>query len=117
MLNNIPVHITPRTDSMRKKNLRSKNICNLVQIPRAKPFSNLTVHLWNADCLSNKTTTLLDHILLFDVDVMVVIETWFSEDDAVKIGECTPPSYEFLNFPRGSTTSGGGIGIIYKKNH
>jgi len=58
---------------------------------------------------------LVDHVLEYDVDVMLITETWLFNDDQVVIGECTPPGYAFLNFPRGSVTHGGGIGILFKK--
>ena len=32
------------------------------------------------------------------------------------IGECIPPGYTFLSFPRDSATAGGGIGILHKKS-
>ena len=99
-----------------RKSAHTSNICNLRPIPRAKPFSNLIVHLWNANSLRNKTVTLSDHVLSYDVDIMIVVETWLSDDDMVIIGECTPPGYEFLSFPRGSAHYGGGIGILYKKS-
>ncbi|XP_072025193.1 uncharacterized protein [Amphiura filiformis] len=36
-------------------------------------------------------------------------------NDSVVIGECTPPSYDFLNFPRG-TSDHGGIAFIHKQS-
>ncbi|XP_072042751.1 uncharacterized protein [Amphiura filiformis] len=39
-----------------------------------------------------------------------------AEADLVIVGECTPPGYDFINAPRGSSTYGGGIGILYKKS-
>jgi len=76
----------------------------------------MTVHLWNATSIRNKTLTLQDHILTYDVDIMLVTETWLSENDGVIVGECTPPGYEFFNYLRGSVNYGGGIGIIAKKS-
>jgi hypothetical protein len=48
---------------------------------------------------------------------MIITETWLLETDGVIVGECTPyaPSYDFLNYIRGGTNYGGGIGIVYKK--
>ena len=92
------------------------NCSNLRPIPRSPPLHNITVHLWNGNSIRNKTLTLLDHVLSYDVDIMVIVETKLLEDDAVVIGEFTPPGYEFFNYPRGSTTYGGGVGILSKKS-
>ena len=98
-----------------KEQPRYRNISNLRPIARTQPYSNFTVHCWNANRIRNKTITLVDHVIEYDVDIMVITETWLAEDDSVVIGECKPPGYEFLNFPRGGSRQGGGIGILYKK--
>ena len=74
-----------------------RNLNNLKTLPRVKPHSNLCVHSWNAQSIGNKTVILTDHILEYDVDIMFINETWLAENDSVKIGECTPPGYEFIN--------------------
>jgi hypothetical protein len=76
----------------------------------------LTVHSWNAQSIGNKTAILVDHVLENDIDLMFLSETWLFPTDTVIIGELTPPSYKFLNFPRDSVNRGGGIGVLYKQS-
>ncbi|XP_072041020.1 uncharacterized protein [Amphiura filiformis] len=73
----------------------------------------LSIRLWNAYSLRYKTTTVSDYLLDDDVDAIFVTETWLNVNDSVVIGECTPPGYNFYNFPRG-TSNHGGIAVIYK---
>ena len=74
------------------------------------------MHVWNANSIRNKASTILNHVLSHDVDIMCIVETKLLVDAHVVIGEVTPPGYEFFNYPRGSTTYGGGIGILAKKS-
>ena len=74
-----------------KEQLQCRNTSNLRPIARTKPYSNLTVHCWNANRIRNKTITLFDHVIAYDVDIMFITETWLAEDDSVVIGECKPP--------------------------
>ena len=43
-------------------------------------------------------------------------ETWLNDNDSVIIGECTPPGYDFINFPRTTDPSHGGIAVVFKKS-
>ncbi len=72
--------------------------------------------LWNAKSARNKTINIADNIIENDVDIMVLTETWLKEEDQVKVGELTPPGCSFLDYPRGASTYGGGIGIIFKSD-
>ena len=92
------------------------NVSNLIPVPKAKPSVYLEVHTWNARSISNKTVTLLDHVIEHDVDIMFINETWLAENDPVVIGECTPPGYDFINHPRGNNDEHGGIGVLFKKS-
>ncbi|XP_072024913.1 uncharacterized protein [Amphiura filiformis] len=91
-----------------------RNASNLRPIARTKPYSNLTVHHWNANRITNKTTTLVDHVIEYDVDIMFITETWLAENDLVVIGECKPLVMSF-EFPKRGGRDGGGIGVLYKK--
>ena len=113
----IPVHVNPRKlNKTIEHNHNFIDHSNLIPITCSSPLRNLTFHLWNATSIRNKTVALLDHILTYDVDVMLIVETWLIESDSVIVGECTPPGYEFFNYIRGSPNYGGGIGIIAKKS-
>ncbi len=74
---------------------------------------NLTVHLWNARSVRNKTIAIIDDIIDNDIDLFIITETWLAEDDPVVIGELLPPGYSFMSFPRKSDEHGG-LGIIHK---
>lgn len=91
------------------------NLTNLTPLPRSKPFSNLSVHTWNARSIGNKTDILLDYVIENDADIMFLNETWLADNDSVVIGELTPPGYDFINVPRGSSNHGG-LGILFKKS-
>ena len=114
--NPIAVHISNSYSASLRENLRTSNCSNLRSIPHSSPFDNVTMHVWNANSIRNKASTILDHVLSHDVDIMCIVETKLLVDDPVVIGEVTPPGYEFFNYPRGSTTYGGGIGILAKKS-
>ncbi|XP_072018281.1 uncharacterized protein [Amphiura filiformis] len=75
----------------------------------------LNIRIWNAQSLRNRTTTISDYLIQDNVDIMFVTESWLNINDSVVIGECTPPSYDFLNFPRG-TSDHGGIAFIHKQS-
>ena len=79
------------------------------------PDKYLNARLWNAQSLRNKTITVSDYLIQENVDIMFITETWLNINDSVVIGECTPPSYDFLNFPRG-TSYHGGIAFIHKQS-
>ena len=114
----IPIISSCDRNTTKRHDQSGRNITNLKAIHRSDPFSNLTVHSWNAQSLRNKTTTLVEHVKDHDVDIMFITETKLSEDDRVVIGECTLPGYEFLNFPRQNIRirQAGGIGVLFKKS-
>jgi hypothetical protein len=60
-----------------------RNMSNLRSIPHVKPFPNLTIHTWNAQSVRNKDVTLVEHVLLKDVDIMLITESWLRKDDMV----------------------------------
>ena len=91
------------------------NLNNLKTFPRVKPYSNLCVHTWNAQSIENKTHILTDHILEYNVGIMFINKTWLNNNDSVIIGECTPPGYYFINCPRTTDPSHGGIAVVFKK--
>ncbi len=114
-----PITVTqlPRT-RICNKSRTGHNPNNLHPI-KCKPSQNihdgtLRVCVWNAHSIRNKTAILSDYITQRDTDAMFLTETWLYQDDHVVIGECSPPGYSFINFPRGGTDFHGGIGVIYK---
>ena len=118
--NPIPVHISNSYSARLRENLRTSNCSYLRSIPHSSPFDNVTMHVWNANSIRNKTSTILDHVMLY-VDIMCIVETKLLVVigvivDPIVIGEVTPPGYEFFNYLPGSTNYGGGIGIFAKKS-
>ncbi len=89
---------------------------NLKTLPKPNPsISNGTnVCLWNARSIRNKRIELTDYVCTKDVDIMVIVESWCKDSDHVAIGECTPPGYSLLNFPRDSSNNGGGVAMLFK---
>ena len=54
-------------------------------VARTKPYSNLTVYCWNANRVRNKTITLVNHVIEYDVDIIIITETWLAEDDSASV--------------------------------
>ena len=65
--------------------MRISSCANLRSIPRSSPFDNATMHVWNANSIRNKTSTILDHALSHNVDIMCIVETKLLVDDPVVI--------------------------------
>ena len=100
-----------------QNNVDSKNMSHVNSSSTTSPDNcdrSLTVHCWNANSIRNKSTTLVEHIIDYDVDIMFLVETKVKAEETVVLGECTPPGYKFLSFPR-CERLGGGIGIVYKE--
>ncbi|XP_072021288.1 uncharacterized protein [Amphiura filiformis] len=112
--NQIPVIISNSRSNIYVGGQNGCNTNNLIPISRAKPFSNLSVYHWNARSIGNKTVTLVDYVIEKDIDIFFITETWLAVEDPVVIGNCTPPGYEFISIPRG-TSNHGGIGVLFKK--
>jgi exonuclease III len=90
------------------------NVFNLCPI-KPHDSNQLSVHLWNARSIGNKTTQTYDYVLEQDVDVFLLTETWRKSTDHPIIAEVTPVGYSFINVHRDdSQERGGGIGILYK---
>ncbi|XP_072022081.1 uncharacterized protein [Amphiura filiformis] len=84
---------------------------HLVKLPRHGQY--LDIRSWNARSIGNKTVFVCDYVIEHDVDILFLQETWLDEYDTTKIGEFTPPGYNFINVPR-SIRGGGGVGALFK---
>ena len=58
--------------------------------------NSLKVCHWNARSLKNKSLILADYVISHDVDIMLLTETWLSDEDDTIIKEITPPGYVIL---------------------
>lgn len=92
---------------------RGVNKNNLQYIRTVDPSSRLSLHLMNTRSIRNKTVGIYDYAIDEDVDILVITETWLSEDDPAVIQELKPSGYSFMNIARGKDPHGG-IGILYK---
>ena len=69
--------------------------------------------MFNARSINNKTTSIVDHIIEHDLDIIAFCETWLysSEQDNIVMHDVTPDGYEFLHAPR-LHSSGGGVAVL-----
>lgn len=78
---------------------------------------NLAIHYTNARSVRNKTDTLYEHIVSYDLDVFIITETWLKDTtkkDKVTIKNLLPDGYSYKSCNREGKKGGGGIIIIYK---
>ncbi|ELU03021.1 hypothetical protein CAPTEDRAFT_201842 [Capitella teleta] len=73
---------------------------------------NITVDLFNARSISNKSEMLRERIVDKAIDILALTETGQREgDDATEIEIC-PPGYKFIGIPMFSCMRGGGVGFV-----
>ncbi|ELT99034.1 hypothetical protein CAPTEDRAFT_212467 [Capitella teleta] len=75
---------------------------------------NITVDLFNARSISNKSEMLRERIYTVDksTDILALTETWLREGDDATTMEICPPGYKFIGMPRYSCVRGGGVGFV-----
>ena len=89
---------------------------NLIQCLRSiNTKSGLSMLLLNARSARNKTTSICEHILDNNSDMVAVTETWFNELDAASINDLTPPNFSFIGADRDGR-KGGGVALLHKDN-
>ncbi len=66
-----------------------------------RPNSQVKLSLWNAQSARNKALDIADFIAEYELDILVLTETWLRQqgDEAI-ITEMMPPSYSFQHVPR-----------------
>ena len=105
------VSMRPTSGGVRLTNLTYPKLSN----PPA--FKKLSMTLFNARSVRNKTATLYDKVVSDNIDLLAITETWLTQDrDDPIICQLTPEGYKFHNVPRQSQTRGGGVGLLYKSN-
>ena len=79
-------------------------------------ISKITCGLINIQSVGNKTNKIKSLIEELNLDVLILTETWLSNDisDSSKIKEMIPKSHNFYHIPR-ENRSGGGVGVLIKK--
>lgn len=89
---------TPRESNQvyaRQTGVNHESLCQ-VKMSASNNDSKITLHLWNARSVRNKTVGLFDHIVENDVDMMVITEKWLSKNESAVIQEMKPPGYSFF---------------------
>ena len=83
--------------------------------PKACTSKPLDFSLLNARSIRNKSLSIKDMIVEYDIDVLALTETWLRSDDSDDhiIQNICPTGYELYSVPRGS--KGGGVALLYKK--
>ena len=116
----IPVRITPRHETPQVAHKKKRQ---LVRVPPHSGFSKGThVKLGYINCRSarNKTASILNFIIENDLDLLAMVETWFSaEGDEANLQELTPEGYLYKHAPRPTPadhSNGGGIALVYHSN-
>ena len=111
-----PVHLWPSW--LRPE---SRNFSCLRTLPKQTPSCNnvptlVKCLMLNTQSIRNKTTELLELVEEQEIDIVFVTETWLAADkrDDAFVAELTQPGFVFENFPRGTSSSGGGIGVLLK---
>ena len=74
---------------------------NLIQCLRSiNPKSGLLMLLLNVRSARNKTTSISEHILDNNSDMVAVTETWLNEFDAANINDLSSPNFSFFGADR-----------------
>ena len=78
--------------------------------------NKITLCFWNSQSVRLKTQVIKDFRLEHDIDIYLLAETWLTETNHTQIiTELKDNTCNFINYPRPFDQSGGGLGVIYKK--
>ena len=116
-----PTHRSPTTSvhSANHDNLlpiKTINNCSKLQSPVfSTPIKDLHSALINCRSVVNKTQDIQLKLVLNNLDLCILTETWIREDDTTTPGRLCPSGYKALSISRHGRT-GGGIAIIYKND-
>ena len=116
-----PTHRSPTTSvhSANHDNLlpiKTINNCSKLQSPVfSTPIKDLHSALINCRSVVNKTQDIQLELVLNNLDLCILTETWIREDDTTTPGRLCPSGYKALSISRHGRT-GGGIAIIYKND-
>ena len=90
-----------------------------VDIQTVIPVFSLLINICviNAQSLRNKVCDFNDLILDRKLDFLIVSESWLKPSDPdyiFRVNSLCPPHYKYVDAPRPTKKSGGGIAIVYK---
>ena len=82
--------------------------------PKLSSSGECSLCLINCRSVCNKTETLLDHLVEYDLDMTFLTETWLTNEVKHRktIGTMTSPGYNFFHLPR-VHCSGGGVDRVH----
>ena len=110
----IEVITRPRKQKTADRNTRSIDFSNLVSVETNRTDFSSKLGLVNARSVRNKTGKIVDILTGNKLDILVVTETWLSDNDDHIVSEITPDDYICLRKDR-TTGRGGGIAVLCKK--
>ena len=77
----------------------------------------LSLCVVNAQSLRNKVCDFHDLLLERNLDFLLVSESWLKPSDpdyVLRIGELCPAGYTYVDTPRPTKKSGGGVAVVYR---
>lgn len=112
------------TSPVRSNKPSGVNFTNLVYLTDTRKFdrntvaANLSIGLWNARSITQKTTAVCDFVAEHKCDLFGITETWLTgkKSDSISAGEiCTAlQGYSFISVPRHART-GGGVAFVVRE--
>ncbi|GFS01956.1 endonuclease domain of the non-LTR retrotransposon LINE-1 [Elysia marginata] len=115
--NNAPSHYNSGNYEQYKNRVVNQN--NLTEVNTKDIFrdescnKNIRIGYINAQSIRQKTAELKDIVEEYDIDIMVITETWMrAQGYDHYITQLTPPDYTFKSYPRKDRV-GGGLGFLY----
>ena len=78
------------------------------------PPKNICFACCNARSIRNKVESVIDHAVGNDISLCIFTETWLKDLDSVCIADLSSHGYLFKSFPRQSSRSGSGKGILFR---
>ena len=81
-----------------------------------KSVNCLRIGLHNIRSLTNKVGNVVETLSEFNLDMLLLTETWLFESDTNVILAALPSNYTLIHVPRSSTlTRGGGLAVVHKR--
>ena len=97
----------------RERSHKAKQISETQDLGNSKELQFLTMGLWNAQSVHNKTDIVVDNIFSDSIDMYFITESWLYSSDIKTIGDLTPQGYKTIHVPRDSKR-GGGVLCTYR---
>ena len=76
---------------------------------------NFSCALINARSVGNKAANIIELILEYELDLLIITETWLNSEDDAKMKEITPSGYTLFSHSR-DCRRGGGLAVLCRSN-